>query len=273
MTDQQRKILLESSGSDWSKIKAEIPWLKVQEANRYRANAGLDAVTPLYNRQRSIDHDYFSVPTVENSYWAGLIAADGCITSPSNSGQMKLDLTLTESDGGHVARLADSLGGAAVYHYGARGASKGTTTMRVTSDKICGDLLENFNITARKSLTLQPPTGLTEEHELAFIAGYIDGDGCYGTAKREGGHYPFLSILGTENFLIWVKSILCPNSKVRVRHADSKESKVRVLRISGSYAVKSRDKLHDVEGVPFLERKSRIWEDRKVNMDYYRGLK
>lgn len=273
INDEQKKFLLEADGSDWAEVKKVIPWLKVQDANRYRARAGVGPVIPLQNRQRNINHDYFSTPTIENSYWAGLIAADGCIIVPGGSRQMKLDLSLTESDGEHVIRLADSLGGAAVYHYGPRGTSKGVAVMRVTSDKICSDLLRNFNITPKKSLTLGPPVGLTEEKELAFIAGYIDGDGCYGTAKRSTGHYPFLSILGTEAFLIWVKEVLCPESGVQIKNADSKESKVRLLRISGSYAIKSRDKLHDIEGIPFLERKRRIWEDRNVKVDYYRSLK
>jgi len=32
------------------------------------------------NRKYTVNHNYFSEVTLENSYWAGFIAADGCIT-------------------------------------------------------------------------------------------------------------------------------------------------------------------------------------------------
>src|SRR5690606_18912325 len=52
-----------------------------------------------------------------------------------------------------------------------------TVRLDISSNKICNTLRRNFNVTPRKSLTLIPPQNLTKKQILAFIKGYVDGDG------------------------------------------------------------------------------------------------
>lgn len=69
------------------------------------------------------------------------------------------------------------------------------------------DLERNFCITPRKTFTLQPPTHLTRDLSLAFIVGYIDGDGCIFTEKPRTGHLRLgLHVVGTREMMLWVQS-------------------------------------------------------------------
>ena len=45
----------------------------------------------------NLNENYFAEPNLENSYWAGLIAADGCIYSRDNNWQKVMSLAHQES--------------------------------------------------------------------------------------------------------------------------------------------------------------------------------
>ncbi|MBD2076247.1 hypothetical protein H6F86_20670 [Phormidium sp. FACHB-592] len=66
------------------------------------------------------------------------------------------------------------------------------------------DLEKHWNITPRKSLTLQPPNNLNPEHSLAYVKGFFDGDGC--AHLRKNGILT-LCFYGTFESLDWIKSI------------------------------------------------------------------
>lgn len=164
----------------------------------------LKANRKLTRKQYKVDHNYFSIPNLENSYWAGFLAADG------NIGELRdrVRIKLLASDSPHLEsfrkdcrsnnHIVDVYNG--LKKYG--------------SLEICGvpqwktDLQTNFSITPRKSLTLRPPEHLSKECSLAFITGYIDGDGCIFTEKPPTGHLRLgIQVTGTYEVLCWIKHL------------------------------------------------------------------
>lgn len=151
--------------------------------------------------------NYFNIPNLENSYWAGFIAADGCLWGRGDA----VEIGLQEKDKVHLQNFANSVGydGLITKRKTAGSFASSQCAYRIIfygTQQWHMDLINNFNITPRKTATLQPPL-LVANLALAYIAGYIDGDGCINIDKsREGGIR--ISMLGTENVLLWIKTIL-----------------------------------------------------------------
>lgn len=264
ISQQQKDLILLASEDDWEKVRSNLPsgYLK-QTANFHRRNAGLKPFT-LNREYNKFDEFFFESPNLENSYWAGFIAADGCIIEGKGRGQDKVVVSLADRDRPHLEALAEDLGEVRVYIRD-RGHLQ-NATMSISSDKMVQDLELNFNITPRKSLTLVPPTDLSDEESIAFIAGYIDGDGCYKYSHANGRRYPQIVILGTEEVLTWIRSVLCPDTKVNIKGIGG--TSVKSLSISGRKAVKANDILSRVSGIPRLKRKTEYWLNNSVFLDY-----
>jgi hypothetical protein len=127
------------------------------------------------NRKYQLNHNYFSVPNLENSYWAGFIAADGNI----NDKQGVLRVQLSNADSEHLLKLKKSLGYTGPlrpFSYIGFGKEAHASLLQVSSSKIVTDLRENFEIIPKKTFTLEPPK-LKNNLLDAYIIGYIDGDG------------------------------------------------------------------------------------------------
>jgi hypothetical protein len=133
------------------------------------------------------------------------------------------------------------------------------------------DLKNNFNIVPRKSLILKPPKKLSFEHSLAFIIGYIDGDGsiCKTVDKIEKNNkvidkeFIVLSICGTYEMLCWIKKFfdtLIPTPKLA---NVLKTGNIYRYGIKGDRAIKLIKQLKLI-GVPKLERKWNRFEELDV---------
>ena len=145
-------------------------------------------------RKTTVNENFFSKPNLLNSYWAGFIAADGCIFK-KNKGSM-LTIHLNKKDKKLLNKFKKDI------QFSGKIVNKTKTNscqIFIHRDNICKDLMKNFNITPRKSLTLKPPKGLTKRQALAYIVGYIDGDGCISQQHNK----PKLSIIGTQELLKW----------------------------------------------------------------------
>lgn len=198
--------------------------------------------------------DYFATPNLENSYWAGFIAADGCIHI--DQGYSVLTVSLKSEDVGHLQKLQSSIGGGTLTRKTIRLASTGKTypydSFRLYAENICNDLTLNYNITPRKSLTLQPPD-LTGDCARAFIAGYIDGDGSY---KRDRNR-PCLDVLGTYEMILWISHVYGIDRPPR------KQNNVYLVSFNGNDAIRVRDSFSNLD-IPLLERKKNRWEELGV---------
>jgi len=213
-----------------------------------------------------VNHNYFAIPTLENSYWAGFIAADGCISIAANR-QKRIIIGLNIKDENLLINLKRNIEytGPIIYRpenkscLDTRMISGGEVcVLQITSDKLCEDLANIFNIHPRKSLTHEPPISLTFEQELAFIVGYIDGDGSiYLMINRKELTYPLqLSILGTESFLKWVLNVFLkiPNTNYKGKIYPKQKSKISQIMINSKFAYNVLIKLNKIN-IQKLDRK------------------
>ena len=206
----------------------------------------------------SFNENFFAEPNPTNSYWAGFIAADGCVYH--GGGKQKLSIVLKSTDEGHLVRLQSTIGAGTLH----RGRSYSKERDKVYhnvryvlySKTICSDLKRVFNVTQRKSLTLEPPIGLGTVNSLAFIAGYIDGDGSY----TKSGTRPILKIAGTRSMLEWIVS--------SVGFSSGWEDRINyhVIYFRSDDSIRIRDSIRKLN-LPLLERKRSRWEQMQLDLE------
>lgn len=218
------------------------------------------------------DYNFFDIPNILNSYWAGFIAADGSIRYKPQ----QVSIRLCTKDKVHIEQF--------IHDVKYTGICKDCILDRSFNNKssklyyssevtICGPhwlapLKKNFNIIPKKSLILEPPN-LYDKYAHAFIVGYIDGDGtiCCTNNRIE------LSMLGTQNMLLWISSIfdsICP--PVGQHHSQPyKRKNTWVYKVSGRRTENILRYLSTLE-IPFMARKWDIFFHYKPNTDHcYNG--
>lgn len=189
------------------------------------------------NRKYSIDEQYFKIPNVENSYWAGFIAADGCVTG----GYLKIMLQLSDVIILERFKTAIKYDGPIYID-----KKRNRCSLEIHKKSITSDLHNIWSITERKSLTLKPPVqNLNDECFISFIVGIIDGDG---SIYFEKNNYLRISLLGTKDILQWIKNRLQINSSLQ------KIGNIYKLKYSGKYAHILISKINHPKQ-SFLERK------------------
>lgn len=208
-------------------------------------------VTALHLGQKkliyALNHDYFKIPNLENCYWAGFLAADGCVY------KNRVHLIQNSRAKSHLQRFKDDIGfsGEIVDFKLQQGYLR--SSIIIYSPQWVTDLQTNFKITPRKSHTLQPPE-LSGDLALAFIKGVIDGDGGIYRQTNSRGDYYTLKILGTSAMLTWIKAhidgLVSPNISPEVRPY----STVHVHQTCGVMAKQFLDVLAALP-TPQLERK------------------
>lgn len=202
--------------------------------------------------------NFFKKPTLENSYWAGFIAADGCIYK-SKSGKRELLIGLAEVDKDHLLKFKSAIGAGNINNSVNTTAGKGyvQSKYQLYSDDVCQDLENLFGIVERKSLILEPPN-LNGDLALAYIAGYIDGDGCY----THTNNTPRLTITGTRDVLLWISKQFNKEKEPKLY------KKIYNLYYNGPDAIEAWNSYRALD-VPFLERKKEKW----LKMDNLKNYK
>jgi len=176
----------------------------------YRAFRGI-------NRRYHVALSFFDDPNPQNSYWAGFLAADGCIYGRS--------VSLASVDRDHLELFARTVG-----YDGSIGMQKGRGRFgrrplyRVTFTGVpewVEALARHWSVGPRKSLSLQPPALQSLECVLPFIRGYIDGDGSVFLVRPKGCTAPRvrLSMVGTRSMVEWIATVfgeIAPAERVSV---------------------------------------------------------
>lgn len=182
------------------------------------------------NRKRfTLDENFFDLPNDINSYWAGFLAADGCIHRNCVS------LEIHNKDEKHLHKIRSLL------NYNgdvSRRKNKDLVNLSITSNKIVETLEKNFNIIPKKAKVLESPNIYQEHCIRSFIRGYIDGDGCYSPK------YNLISIRGTNNMLEWIKSNLNQFADINTKSS--------VLYDYGSYRFQIRGKIKYNKAIKWL---------------------
>lgn len=262
-TDIEDTIIKENYSS--THAKKLLLLLPDRTANSIRIRARyLSVPGKIYSpRLYSINSNYFEVPNLQNCYWAGFIAADGCIYQRYNS--KILSIGLQASDLCHLERFKND-----TEFEGKISSSKPKIKdkeyfcrkIEIHDDKICDDLTNNFKITQRKSLVLQPPN-LIGNLALAYICGYSDGDGSmmWRTVEDCLNHKSFKwSFAGTYDVLNWCKNILDIHFQYKNNIQICKTGNICTFSYNGYKAIEMCKELHKLD-LPYLKRKwDKIYE-------------
>lgn len=217
-------------------------------------------------RKYNINFDYFKEVTLENSYWAGFIAADGSINKSGGIG-----ICLNGKDHNHLEKFKEAVKfeGPIRFYNILTPSGNPTTQSRFYSNvkSYQKDLYENFNIcSGNKTQNLEPPQNLTINQSLAYLKGFIDGDGHI----KSGPRVKRVEIIGTHSIIEWCKNLVnsvtadlkrndCSN--VRVHHRSKMCS---IYQVSGPQFLKLAFILQKLN-LPGLERK---WSQIPLESDF-----
>jgi len=144
-----------------------------------------------------INNNAFSVYTKESAYWAGFMAADGCVDKKN-----RFRVYLNIKDVGHLYKLKNFLNSE---HKVAESIKFNRCSFELTNKKIVADIKKNYSVTPLKSYNLQYPMQMPRELDMHFIRGYWDGDGtlCESFSNKNSLLATFYaSVVGSEDFIL-----------------------------------------------------------------------
>jgi hypothetical protein len=153
-----------------------------------------------YKRTIEVWDRAFSVTTPESSYWAGLLASDGCI---SDRGLVRIELKALDED--VLQALACYLKFTGKFSYRSVRNVNGRgmyASFSFRSNQIRKDLEQKFGIVQRKTDSLPPPDIVDSLLCRAYIVGLIEGDGHIHRSRRGGLMLNFIS--ASPNLFSWV---------------------------------------------------------------------
>lgn len=226
----------------------------------------------------SYDKDFFeTIDNQEKAYWLGFLYADGSITRFYRNEKLKsmsLELTLKESDEGHLFRFLSDLNSNVPIQtrkHSIQNKEYISKRVVINNTKMCRDLIK-LGCTPQKSLTLEFPSSdiVSEDFLLSFIRGYFDGDGCVHYSegmyyhKNKGKEYSqksfVVSIVGTYEFLNSLKKILHNNNINSNEIKSGNTGKAYELRLTDRHNIKNFYDLIYKNTNTYLKRKKEIFE-------------
>lgn len=144
-------------------------------------------------------------------YWLGFLLADGCVTGSHNRYYI-IQLRVGEKDKEHIWKLAEHLG------YSLEEANQAINTTiggSYARDNICYSLdicstsmvkdVEKYNIVPKKSMKEKPYIFETEELQLAYIRGIIDGDGWISSPTNKNKR---MGVCGSKEVCSYIRDFL-----------------------------------------------------------------
>lgn len=255
-----------------SKIQEKyFPNLNFNQVRHRIRQLNLKSKTPIPSTKKYYHiEDFFSIPNLNNSYWAGFIAADGHIEWIKEK-YGRLVIHLSKKDEDHLVKFKQDIqytGNIKVSqsrHPNYPGVLLDTSRLTINSFRQgILDLEANFNIPAgNKTLKLDPPSNLSIEHKYAFLKGFIDGDGHIGVhidnsiRRNRVGYSINISVCGTLAMVEWVKetlNTLALSDHYKSNNQITKREKIWTYNWVGLDALVVLNKLHKID-TPELDRK------------------
>lgn len=253
---RQRAVDLYLSGKSSPAVAKELGCSRWTVAQAIKA-AGVKA-RDCGGLKYSFNHDFFEdLETCEKAaYWAGFIAADGCVTERNT-----VEILLGGKDFNHLEKFVRDIGGDnRIYHEPQRkGYRHGRCHISLQSAKMSADLAIH-SIVPRKTFTVQWPN-LSDASLRHYLRGYVDGDGCLYRRPPGGAGRTILqsgfALIGNQRFIECAKSYLirtCNLSETKTSiHANGKN---RIIRYLGNVQV--------ARIAHFLYHDANIYLDRKA---------
>lgn len=174
--------------------------------------------------------------TPESCYWAGFVAADGCLVKINENYNFAVDISIKDID--HLEKLKNFCGYDGdikiinkkdTYIEGRKIKKGALCGLRVSSGKNWGESLKrNFSIVPNKTKILKPPSVKDEFLIECFIIGFICGDGHITYSLLKNGKNPFLTLgvsTASPYFREWIFE--CLNKKVENSSVYKRKRKIR----------------------------------------------
>ena len=168
-SDKEKEILSETYSKLGSKETAALLGRPIYSV-RKMASKLLIKGSHNCRRKYTVNTEFFLQPALLNSYWAGFIAADGCIFERDRA----VIISLNEKDENHLQKFCQD-----TLYTGRITKVRNQTCVSVYGvPQWIENLKEKYKITPRKSLSLSLlPPDLSIQFSFSYIKGYIDGDG------------------------------------------------------------------------------------------------
>lgn len=120
--------------------------------------------------KKEVDHNTFSNYTQESCYWAGFLAADGCIGIDNT-----IRIELGGKDKDHVFKFKEFCKSEHTVSYN---EIKNSYKIGFCSPSISSDLYYKYAVTVNKTHELILPLLPNLENYRHYLRGFFDGDGC-----------------------------------------------------------------------------------------------
>lgn len=213
------------------------------------------------SRKYIYDESFFEViDTEEKAYWLGFIYADGYVMNKKDGGKL-FGIALSIVDKEHLEKLKLSLKATYPIHEyipnKSNYSNKNYCRIQIFGEKIFNDL-GKYGVSPNKTLIVKPPA-IDKVLYPHFIRGYIDGDGCITSSKKNtSDNIDFkVKILGTKELLDFIKEYIEENNVAIIHRYDQRKSTTEVftLELGGNKQVKKFLDLIYKDAIIYLDRK------------------
>lgn len=129
------------------------------------------------NKHYTKDENYFEIiDSEEKAYWLGFIFADGCVVNNSSDGTYRLCIELSNADKEHLEKFKRSIKSDSPI---VSRKNRDTSSITINSKKIVDDLMNLGAVVDKtnKGFISKRILELNKNLKLAFLRGYLDGDG------------------------------------------------------------------------------------------------
>lgn len=212
-TDEEINKLtnLISQKKSFEQISKEFPGRTTTSLQSKAAKLGL---TNNYHFQKyTIDTNFFLIPNLTNSYFAGFFAADGYLRTKGNAYNFKLELCTKDvivlENFKYHTKYTGNIRSYQRKNY-LKETLKNVSCLSVSCANPWGkQLKENFGIVPHKTYRMSPPNLNDENLNLAYLIGYVDGDGS--VFIRSNNRIVFRIYSSNLKIISWLRNILVKN--------------------------------------------------------------
>ena len=223
------------------------------------------------------NENFFDTPNTINCSVAGFIASDGCILPAKNKNGHRIIIRLCRKDKQILEDIKRATSSNASINDSERTCVLDTKRNINKTEKtyfISGldfssalnwsqKLAEHWNIVPQKSLILLPPNLNNIDDKLAYICGLISGDGTIGFLRHKNFRYFYISLLGTERLLNWIKITFEEFLQEKIKPTIRKErldGNIWAFQINGMQAVRIFEKINTLNCVKL----NRKWKSEEI---------
>lgn len=151
--------------------------INMKNFSLYLKNNKVEVKNGFSNKRYGKDENFFEeIDSEEKAYWLGFIFADGCIVNNELDGTYRILIELAKCDENHLIKFKNDIKSTAPIAYR---KDREMCSITINSKKIVEDLIKLGAVVNKTELGFISKEILQmEEHlKLAFLRGYIDGDG------------------------------------------------------------------------------------------------